>query len=218
MVRDFLKRAAKRLIAGAPRIPGAPPTTREPPTSRADWTGAPAPAAPTPEAAHPHEEEPEVEARATTVGEWLRAGRQPLFVDIREPHEVRQGYVAGALLLPMNDVPANLNLLPRDRPLILYCAAGMRSFGVAHYLRDHGFPDAWSLPGGIGAWLETGAPSLQSPLGAPFAILDRVSLHGEPGLVLGLSEAASAWTATVRTGSVTHEAVPVEELQRPHAR
>ena len=29
---------------------------------------------------------------------------------------------------------------------------------VAHYLREQGFPEAWSLVGGIGAWLETGAP------------------------------------------------------------
>jgi rhodanese-related sulfurtransferase len=57
----------------------------------------------------------------------------------------------------MNSVPGRLDALPQDKVIVLYCAAGVRSFGVAHYLREQGYPEAWSLVGGIGAWLETGA-------------------------------------------------------------
>jgi adenylyltransferase/sulfurtransferase len=121
------------------------------PTTRDAWQGAPPPAA--------EEEEPEMdlEVSASQLKEWVEAGKDVLLVDIREPYEVAQGFVSGALLLPMNSVPGRLDALPQDKVIVLYCAAGVRSFGVAHYLREQGYPEAWSLVGGIGAWLETGA-------------------------------------------------------------
>jgi rhodanese-related sulfurtransferase len=161
------------------------------------------------------EVEPVVEADAVEIQAWLAAGRSPLFVDIREPHEVRQGYVAGALLLPMNDVPESLALLPRDRPLVFYCAAGMRSFGVAHYLRDQGFPESWSLPGGIGAWLETGAPYAQAPQGTAFGLLDWVRLDGPLGRVVGIEATEAGHRYAVRVGTLTHPDLPPERLQKP---
>lgn len=142
MIRDRLKRLASRLGASppAPARPAASP---------------PRPPAPPP----PEEDEgPDVEVEAPGVTAMINEGKKPIFLDIREPYEVDQGYVEGALLIPMNQVPQRLAELPRGAPLIVYCAAGVRSFGVAHYLREQGFPEAWSLVGGIGAWLETGAP------------------------------------------------------------
>lgn len=84
------------------------------------------------------------------------AGLAPVFLDIREPYEVAGGYIEGSLLIPMNSVPARLAELPRDATLIVYCAAGVRSYGVTHWLREQGFPDTWSLVGGMHAWLEQG--------------------------------------------------------------
>ena len=86
---------------------------------------------------------------------------QVTLLDIREPHELRQGLVEGALVVPMNDVPGLLHRLPSDRTLAIYCAAGMRSFGVAHYLREHGFDDAWSVPEGAGGLAAAGLEWVQ---------------------------------------------------------
>ena len=143
MIRDRLKRLASRL--GGP--PAAPPAASPP--------RAPARPAPPP----PEEDEgPDVEVEAAGVTAMISEGKKPIFLDIREPYEVAHGFVEGAMLIPMNQVPQRIAELPREVPLIVYCAAGVRSFGVAHYLREQGFPEAWSLVGGIGAWLETGAP------------------------------------------------------------
>ena len=149
----MIRRLARRLLdhLRPPRIPSEPPTGRPRPTTAADLGR---PAAPDPAPA----EEPEVEVEAATVKAWVEAGRPVRLVDIREPYEVAQGYATGALLLPMNSVPDQLARLSRDEVLIVYCAAGVRSFGVAHYLREQGYPEAWSLVGGLGAYLETGAP------------------------------------------------------------
>lgn len=79
-----------------------------------------------------------------------------LLLDIREPGELAHGVAEGAMLLPMDLVPHHLDELPRDRALTIYCAAGARSFGVAHWLREQGFPKAYSLAGGIGVFSAVG--------------------------------------------------------------
>lgn len=102
----------------------------------------------------PEEEEAiELEVEGPELKQWADAGRDLHFLDIREPGEVRAGVVVGCQWIPMNSVPDRLDELPRDKTLIVYCAAGARSFGVTHWLREQGFEDTWSLVGGIGAWL-----------------------------------------------------------------
>jgi rhodanese-related sulfurtransferase len=87
-----------------------------------------------------------------------------LLLDIREPGELAYGVAPGAKLLPMNLVPHHLGELPRDRPITVYCAAGARSFGVAHWLREQGFPLAVSLAGGLSS-LQAAGTALAPPPG-----------------------------------------------------
>lgn len=137
MIRDRLRRLARRLTEEPAPAPVAP---------------AAAPRPPTPEP----EPEPEIEIEGPALKQQVDAGSRPVFLDIREPYEVAGGYIAGSILIPMNSVPERLAELPRDRTLIVYCAAGVRSYGVTHWLRERGFADTWSLVGGMHAWLEQG--------------------------------------------------------------
>jgi len=150
-------------------------------------SAAPVRAAPTPAPA-PHteppppeeeEEELDLEVEAEALRGWVDGGREVFFVDIREPYELSSGHVDGALLLPMNQVPDRLEALPRDRTVIIYCAAGARSFGVTHYLREQGIEDTWSLAGGIGAWLQQGGAWLAPPSDAAFSLLTPVFVTAE---------------------------------------
>ena len=157
MIRRLAKRVLNRVLDGSPRVPNAPSSGRKKPSTGAEWR---AQQNRTPEP-YPEEEEeelPELEVEAATLVQWIDEGQDPLFVDIREKHELYSGYAKGAKLIRMNDVPNHLDDLPKDRPLIIYCAAGVRSFGVAHWLREQGYEQAWSLIGGLSAWLDTGAP------------------------------------------------------------
>lgn len=119
-----------------------------------------APPPPSPPRAAPPPEVQELEAQLEIEGGELKhkveSGLAPLFLDIREPYEVAGGHVAGALIIPMNQVPVRLAEIPRDRTLIVYCAAGVRSYGVTHWLREQGYADTWSLAGGIHAWIDQG--------------------------------------------------------------
>lgn len=101
-----------------------------------------------------------------------------VLLDIREPGELSSGVAVDALLIPMDCVPNQTDLLDRTRPITVYCAAGARSLGVAHWLREQGF-NAVSLEGGIQS-LRWAAPPW--PLRIPDRAGERVPL--EPGATL----------------------------------
>lgn len=113
-------------------------------------TSAPRPIAPlTPEPEPDEISVPEMNAPAVIAA--LDSESPPLLLDVREPYEWRQVRIADALHIPMNSVPDRLGELPRERPIVVLCAHGSRSFGVAYYLREKGF-DAYNLTGGITQW------------------------------------------------------------------
>lgn len=73
-------------------------------------------------------------------------------LDVREPWEHELVRVAGALHIPMGEIPARLAEIPADQPLVVMCHHGMRSMQVAHFLLANGFKDVANLGGGIDAW------------------------------------------------------------------
>ena len=142
----MLRRIIRRLRRSPPQSERAP----DPPEQKTVRTE---PAEPEPEP----EPEPEIEVDTDELREWLASDTGALLVDIREPHELRSGYAEGALLLRMNDIPQRLDELPdRSVRLVVYCAAGARSYGVTHWLREQGWEDAWSLSSGFSGAIEAG--------------------------------------------------------------
>ena len=104
-------------------------------------------------------EEPMVEIETDQLREWLGDGEPLVLLDIREAHELRSGFAEGALQIRMNDVPQSTDQLPdKSARLVVYCAAGARSFGVTHWLREHGWADAWSLVSGFSGTVDAGVP------------------------------------------------------------
>ena len=127
------------------------------------------------------EEELDLEVEANQVLSWQEEGKSPLLVDIRQPYELRSGYIPDALLIPMNQLAAQVELFPKDVPIVLYCAAGARSFGMAHFMREKGFEQAWSMIGGVGEW-----PTHEMhPTQAKYKLLDEVQYKEEMMIVLG---------------------------------
>jgi len=54
--------------------------------------------------------------------------------------------------MPLNHLPEHLGDLPRDRPILVYCAGGYRSSIAASLLQRHGFADVTEIAGGVAAW------------------------------------------------------------------
>lgn len=112
------------------------------------------------------DDEPEIVVPEITVEELqsqLAESDPPLVLDVREMHEWRLVRMAEARHLPMNDVPARVDTLPRDRTVVVICAHGSRSYSVAAWLIEQGF-NAGSLAGGITQWASRGGPVVQGPL------------------------------------------------------
>jgi adenylyltransferase/sulfurtransferase len=86
------------------------------------------------------------------LAERLRAGPPLELVDVREASEWAIARIEGARLLPLSGFEAAPAALPRDRDLVLYCHAGVRSAAAARRLQAAGFTRVWSLAGGIARW------------------------------------------------------------------
>ena len=92
----------------------------------------------------PPEPEPEEEAvvpeiQVSDLLVELNGSTPPLLVDVREPYEWRQVHIANSLHIPMNEIPQRLAELPKATNLVIFCAHGSRSYGVAHYLLAQGY-------------------------------------------------------------------------------
>ena len=60
--------------------------------------------------------------------------RPAVLLDVREPDEFRDVRVPGSLFVPMSQLGARLADIPKDRPLLVLCAAGSRSQQVTGFL------------------------------------------------------------------------------------
>jgi rhodanese-related sulfurtransferase len=79
-------------------------------------------------------------------------GESVVLLDVREPVELGLAAVPGALHVPMRDIPARLAELARDKPLVVMCHTGRRSYMVAEFLLGQAFTEVFNLSGGIDAW------------------------------------------------------------------
>lgn len=78
-------------------------------------------------------------------------------IDVREPFEWNSGLIADSLKIPMDDLPAKMDELPREKKYAIVCATGARSQSAALYMADNGF-DAGNVVGGMSRWLSSSLP------------------------------------------------------------
>ena len=84
--------------------------------------------------------------------ELLTGADSPLAIDVRSPREREQKFIAGSMSVPLNHLTENLAMLPKDRPLLVYCAGGYRSSLAASLLQKNGFANVSEIAGGIAGW------------------------------------------------------------------
>lgn len=88
----------------------------------------------------------------------------PLVVDVREPNEFAAVRLEGVALVPMSTFAARFEELPRDRPLLVMCAAGSRSAAATAHLLRNGWTDVTNVAGGITEWERAGLPVIRGPV------------------------------------------------------
>jgi rhodanese-related sulfurtransferase len=99
--------------------------------------------------------------RPEQLAELLRSHpADAVLLDVREPDEREVAHIEPSIHIPMNEVPARLAELPKDKRVIVYCHHGGRSLMVASYLEGQGYQNLGNLDGGIDAWSRRIDPSV----------------------------------------------------------
>lgn len=79
-------------------------------------------------------------------------------LDIREPNDYALGHISGAHNIAFKHIGQNLNQLPKDKIIIVYCYTGQTGGQTVALLNIAGFK-ARSLNGGMNnGWLKAGFP------------------------------------------------------------
>jgi len=86
------------------------------------------------------------------AAEILEASEPPLAVDVRAPRERESKRIEGTVSFPLNRLMETCQTLPKDRPLLVFCAGGYRSSIAASLLKGRGFQTIAEIAGGIAAW------------------------------------------------------------------
>lgn len=88
------------------------------------------------------------------VSRLMQAGEDLILIDCRTPEEHETARIAGAMLVPMQELSVRIGELRQfeERPIVVHCHKGKRSMTVTAVLRELGFEDVRSMSGGIDRW------------------------------------------------------------------
>lgn len=82
----------------------------------------------------------------------LKGNRNQVLIDVREPSELKQGYIPGAINIPLSQMKKRVGEIPQNDRIYLYCRSGMRSKQAARILQKNGFREISHLQGGMMSW------------------------------------------------------------------
>lgn len=88
----------------------------------------------------------------------LLARNKPFLLDVRTPQEFSQARLSGAVLIPIGEFQQRINEVPKNRPILVYCAVGSRSKPVADFLTQRGYKEVYHMADGIVGWYRNGFP------------------------------------------------------------
>ncbi len=101
----------------------------------------------------------------------LRA-KGAVFVDVRTDEEFSFGTIPGAIHIPHTVIRTRLAEIPRDRPVVVFCAIGLRGYLAERVLLQNGYTEVFNLTGGYKSWAAQdaerslaagGTPAVSSP-------------------------------------------------------
>ncbi|MCF0224922.1 MAG: rhodanese-like domain-containing protein [Fibrobacter sp.] len=85
--------------------------------------------------------------------DWAKAkeyaSQGAVFVDVRNPEELREGYVPNAVNIPLGQMKDRYVELSSDKVILVYCRSGRRSQIAAQMLHNKGFKQVYNVAGGF---------------------------------------------------------------------
>lgn len=99
--------------------------------------------------------------------EFPKSTASGVIIDVRGPQEYELSHIPGAVNIPLGKLRSQLDKIPKDKPLFVYCKVGFRSYLAYRMLVQRGFKDLATLSGGTltfcnyhGESICTGAPEV----------------------------------------------------------
>lgn len=96
---------------------------------------------------------------AKQLEQMLQSDPSVQLVDLRTPAELQQtGKIEGAIPININsaDFQTHIGRLNKEKPVIVYCAAGSRSARAASQMKQMGFKKIFDYSGGMSDWQAKG--------------------------------------------------------------
>ena len=81
-----------------------------------------------------------------------------LVIDVRQPDEYAAGHIEGAINIPLRELADNLDKIPTDRQVFVYCASGHRAALAGGALHMAGYDNVLVFPPSWKGWVEAGEP------------------------------------------------------------
>jgi len=73
----------------------------------------------------------------TKLKETLEAGA--VLIDVRSPGEFASGHIKGSVNIPVDRLGNQVQVLKKDKPVVVYCRSGARSMAAKALLEKRGF-------------------------------------------------------------------------------
>lgn len=85
------------------------------------------------------------------------------FLDVRQPEEWNEYHAPNSTLIPLGELAARVNEVPRDKKIVVVCRSGNRSQEGRDILLNAGFENVTSMNGGLVNWQQAGYPTVSGP-------------------------------------------------------
>lgn len=83
-------------------------------------------------------------------------------LDVRTPDEFSLGSLPGAVNIPLDEIRDRIDEIPRDKPIYVFCAIGLRGYLAYRILAQRGYDKVHNLSGGLKIYKAATAPIVLS--------------------------------------------------------
>lgn len=90
--------------------------------------------------------------------ELIDKGKDLFILDVRTQNEYNEVHIKDANLVPVDDLGQNIDKIPKDKKVLVYCLSGKRSAKACEMLKDKGLKELYNMEGGISKWQGDGYP------------------------------------------------------------
>lgn len=92
------------------------------------------------------------EVQVDDAKQIFESGDRVQIIDVRNPSELLNGYIDGAINLPLDNLRDELELVSKELPIYMYCQRGLRGYLATLILQHNGFKNLHNIAGGYTAW------------------------------------------------------------------